>query len=64
MHSYSNKSSGGTGHGGRLEIKDFANPKPPPGASNSYEKVSKKLYNHDKAAMSKGPFTREKMGNK
>ncbi len=64
MHSYSNKSSGGSGNGGRLAIKDFANPKPPAGASNSYEQVSKKLYAHDKSAMSKGPYTREKMGNK
>lgn len=64
MHSYKNKSSGGSGKGGRLEIKEFANPKPPPGASNSYEQVSKKLYAHDEASLKKMPYTKEKMANK
>lgn len=64
MHSYSNKSGGGSGKGGRLPIKDNVNPKPPAGASNSYEQVSKKLYSHDESSMSRGPYTREKMANK
>lgn len=64
MHSYSNKSSGGSGKGGRLAIRDFPNPKPPVGASNSYEQVSKKLYAHDEASLSKGPYSKAKMANK
>ncbi len=64
MHSYSNKSSGGSGKGGRLAIKEFANPKPPAGASNSYEQVSKKLYAHDEASLRKMPYSSAKMANK
>lgn len=63
-NSYSNKSSGGSGNGGRLAIKDFPNPKPPAGASNSYEQVSKKLYAHDEASLKKMPYSKAKMGNK
>jgi hypothetical protein len=65
MHSYPNKSSGGNeDKGGRLKIKDFPNPKPPPGASNSYEKVSEKIYKHDERSLSRDHYTREKMANK
>ena len=64
MHSYSNKSSGGSSKGGRLEIRDFPNPKPPAGASNSYEQVSKKLYAHDESSLSKMPYSKAKMANK
>lgn len=64
MHSYKNKSESGSGKGGRLEIKEFANPKPPPGASNSYEQVSKKIYAHDEKSLGNKHYTREKMANK
>lgn len=64
MHSYSNKSSGSAGKGGRLAIKEFANPKPPAGASNSYEQVSKKLYAHDESSLKTMPYSKAKMENK
>ena len=64
MHSYSNKSSGGKEDSGRMKIGDFPNPKPPAGASNSYEQVSKKLYAHDNKSLHNKHYTREKMANK
>jgi hypothetical protein len=65
-HSYPNKSSGDKpGNGmGHSPIRDFANPKPPPGASNSYEKIRKKIDSKDESRMNKDHYTREKMSNK
>ena len=64
MHSYKNTSKGGREEKGFIEIKDFANPKPPPGASNSYEKVREKIDRKDMAHMHRDPYTKEKMANK
>lgn len=46
------------------KIKDNVDPKPPAGASNSYEKVRQKIDRHDDASLAKKPYTREKMMNK
>lgn len=64
MASYKNTSSGGSGKAGRLPIKDNVDPKPPAGASNSYEQVSKKIEAKDSRALAHKPYTREKMANK
>lgn len=67
-HSHKNTSMGGsaTGDSGAhyLPIKDNVDPKPPAGASNSYEQVRKKIDRHDDASLSKKHYTREKMMNK
>lgn len=63
-HSYKNTSEGGSSGNGHSPIRDFANPKPPPGADNSYEKIRKKIDNKDEAHMRKDPYTKEKMANK
>lgn len=66
--SYKNTSSGGSGKGNTgahyREIKDNVDPKPPAGASNSYEQVRKKIDRHDDSSLAKRPYTREKMMNK
>ena len=69
MHSHKNTSHGGhEGHGNRgadySPIRDNHDPKPPAGASNSYEMVRKKIDRHDDASLAKRPYTREKMMNK
>ncbi len=46
------------------KIKENVDPKPPAGASNSYEKIREKIDRHDSHSLSKGPYTREKMMNK
>lgn len=46
------------------KIKDNVDPKPPAGASNSYEKVRNMIDRKDDSALSKGSYTREKMMNK
>jgi len=67
-NSHKNKSMGGADKGNKgadyLAIKDNVDPKPPAGASNSYEKVRDKIDMHDKAALSKRAYSREKMMNK
>jgi hypothetical protein len=67
-HSHKNTSSGGEGKGNTgahyLPIKENVDPKPPAGASNSYEKVRDKIDAKDKASLAKMPYTREKMANK
>lgn len=67
-HSHKNTSSGGHGVGDSgahyLPIKDNHDPKPPPGASNSYEHVRKKIDHHDDRAIAHKHYTREKMMNK
>lgn len=45
-------------------IKENHDPKPPAGASNSYEQVRKKIDAHDDRSLGKGHYTREKMMNK
>lgn len=37
---------------------------PPPGASNSYEKIREKIDRHDSHSLAHKPYTREKMANK
>lgn len=68
MHSHKNTSSGGSGKGNTgshyLPIKDNHDPKPPAGASNSYEQVRRKIDSHDDSSLAKRPYTREKMNNK
>ncbi len=64
MHSHKNTSMGGSGKGGRLPIKENKAHVPPAGASNSYEKVSKKIEAHDNASLHKKAYTKEKMMNK
>jgi len=69
--SYKNTSSGngegqGKGNTGAhyQKIKENIDPKPPSGASNSYEKIRVKIDNRDSLALAKGPYTREKLMNK
>lgn len=67
-HSHKNTSMGGssTGDSGShyIPIKENVDPKPPAGASNSYEQVRKKIDRHDDSALAKKHYTREKMMNK
>ena len=68
-NSYKNTSKGGPDKKGNTgadysKIKEYSDPKPPAGASNSYEKVREKIDRKDDSALSKGPYTREKMENK
>ena len=68
-HSHKNTSHGGhEGHGNSgadySKIKHHADPKPPAGASNSYEKIREKIDRHDASSLAKKPYTREKMMNK
>ena len=68
-NSYKNTSKGGKSEKGNtgadyLKIGEKKEHVPPPGASNSYEQVRKKIDMHDSAALSKGAYTREKMNNK
>ena len=46
------------------KIKEYHDPKPPAGASNSYEKVREKIDRMDDMSLAKRPYTREKMMNK
>jgi hypothetical protein len=68
-HSYKNTSNGGRegkGNTGAHYSPIGSNPAflPPPGASNSYEKVRKKIDAKDDRALANKPYTREKMMNK
>lgn len=68
-HSHKNTSMGGReGHGNSgpdySKIKENVDPKPPAGASNSYEQVRKKIDHHDERSLAHKPYTREKMMNK
>jgi hypothetical protein len=68
-HSHKNTSEGGRegrGNSGPdyIKIKENIDPKPPAGASNSYEKVREKIDRHDESSLAKRPYTREKMANK
>jgi hypothetical protein len=68
-HSHKNTSMGGREGRGNSgpdysKIKENVDPKPPAGASNSYEKVRVKIDSHDEASLAKRPYTREKMMNK
>ena len=64
-NSYKNTSSGvESKESGYSKIKDRADPKPPAGASNSYEKVREKIDMKDASSLRKNVYTREKMENK
>ncbi len=67
-NSYKNTSSGGSGKGDSgsryLPIRDNVDPKPPAGASNSYEMIRKKIDAADDRALANKHYTREKMANK
>jgi hypothetical protein len=67
-HSHKNTSEGGHRMGNTgtdfIKIKENVDPKPPAGASNSYEQVRKKIDSKDSSALAKMPYTREKMKNK
>jgi hypothetical protein len=68
-NSYKNTSQGGReGHGDSgpdyAKIKENIDPKPPAGASNSYEQVRKKIDARDTKALANKHYTREKMANK
>ncbi len=68
-HSHKNTSMGGGERKGNtgndfIKIKDNVDPKPPAGASNSYEMVRKKIDAKDDRALAHKPYTREKMNNK
>lgn len=67
-HSHKNTSMGGHGKGNTgndfIKIKENVDPKPPAGASNSYEQVRRKIDAHDDKALAHKPYTREKMMNK
>lgn len=67
--SYKNTSMGGGDKKGNSgahysPIKENIDPKPPAGASNSYEKVRKEIDRKDDRALAHKPYTREKMNNK
>ena len=68
MHSHKNTSCGGHGEGNTgahyRPIRDNVDPKPPAGASNSYERVREKIDRKDDASLRHMPYTREKMMNK
>lgn len=69
MHSHKNTSKGGhegKGNSGAdySKIKENVDPKPPAGASNSYEKVREKIDRKDDSHLAKRSYTREKMANK
>lgn len=68
MHSHKNTSNGGGEKGNTgahyRPIRDNVDPKPPAGASNSYEMVRKKIDHHDDRSLAHRPYTREKMANK
>lgn len=68
-YSHKNTSMGGghkKGNSGAdySPIKEYHDPKPPAGASNSYEMVRKKIDAHDDRSLAHRPYTREKMNNK
>ena len=67
-NSYKNTSMDGLKKGNSgahyLPIKENVDPKPPAGASNSYEQVRKKIDAKDDKALANKPYTREKMMNK
>lgn len=67
-HSHKNTSMGGHGMGNTgadyVHIHDRSDPRPPPGAHNSYEKVREKIDHHDHMSLSHHPYSREKMMNK
>ena len=67
-NSYKNTSNGGGKKGNTgnhfSKIGENVDPKPPAGASNSYEQVRRKIDAKDDSALAKGPYTREKMMNK
>ncbi|HLT41231.1 MAG TPA: hypothetical protein VKZ95_00885 [Sphingobacteriaceae bacterium] len=67
-NSYKNTSNGGGGKGDSgahyMPIRDNVDPKPPAGASNSYEQVRKKIDARDTSALANKHYTREKMMNK
>lgn len=67
-NSYKNTSSGGSGRDSSgahyLPIRDNVDPKPPAGASNSYEGIRKKIDASDTRAIGANHYTREKMANK
>lgn len=67
-NSYSNKSMGRSGEdssGARyVPIGDNKPHMPPPGSSNSYEMVRKKIDEKDDRAIRANHYTREKMENK
>lgn len=66
--SYKNTSSGGSGKGDAgarySPIREYSDPKPPAGASNSYETIRKKIDAADDRALGNKHYTREKMANK
>lgn len=67
-HSHKNTSSGGSGKDSSgahyLPIKENVDPKPPAGASNSYEGIRKKIDAKDTRSIGANHYTREKMANK
>jgi hypothetical protein len=68
-HSHKNTSMGGReGRGDSgpdySKIKENVDPKPPAGASNSYEKIRNKIDHHDEKSLGNKHYTREKMMNK
>jgi len=67
-HSHKNTSMGGHSKGNSgadfVKIKENHDPKPPAGASNSYEQIRRKIDSHDASSLAKKPYSREKMMNK
>ena len=63
MHSHKNTSEG-KAPSKRLPIKENVDPKPPAGASNSYEKIRDKIDAADEKAIKNKAYTKEKMANK
>ena len=68
-HSHKNTSMGhhhkqGDSGADYIPIRENHDPKPPAGASNSYEMVRKKIDHHDEKSLGNKHYTREKMMNK
>ena len=63
MHSHKNTSAGHE-PAKSMKIKENVDPKPPAGASNSYEKVREKIDRKDDASLRNKAYTKEKMANK
>ena len=63
MHSYKNTSEGGNPPR-HIPIGENPAKVPPPGASNSYEKVFKKLCAEDDKSLRNKPYSKAKMSNK
>lgn len=64
MNSYKNTSPGKSKEYASNKIGEYKAPKPPAGASNSYEQVFRKLESKNMSAVNRDHYPRDKMANK